>query len=240
MLEIDVEKQLGAFRLQVQAAADGRVVALFGRSGSGKTTLANVVAGLVRPDRGRVVLDGRVLHDSERGIDVPAHRRRVGYVFQEGRLFPHLTVRHNLLYGLRRTLTADRTVDLKHVVDLLGIDHVLDRRPGDLSGGEKQRVAIGRALLTSPRILLMDEPLASLDVHRRNEVLQYIELLPPARRVPHPHHLREPRGRRGGAACRRGRADGIGQGRRGGRGRGNHGASGPAGCGRHFRGRRGG
>ncbi|HXV09180.1 MAG TPA: molybdenum ABC transporter ATP-binding protein [Burkholderiales bacterium] len=184
MLEIDVEKQLGAFRLRVQAAADGRVVALFGRSGSGKTTLANVIAGLVRPDRGRVVLDGRVLHDSERGIDVPAHRRRVGYVFQEGRLFPHLTVRNNLLYGLRRTMTADRTVDLKHVVDLLGIDHVLDRRPGDLSGGEKQRVAIGRALLTSPRILLMDEPLASLDVHRRNEVLQHIELLRDEFRIP--------------------------------------------------------
>lgn len=177
MLEVEVEKRLGNFRLDVRTETEGRVVALFGRSGSGKTTLANVIAGLVRPDRGRVVLDGRVLYDDARGIDVPAHRRRVGYVFQEGRLLPHLTVRGNLLYGLRRTPAAERNVSFSRVVELLGIDHVLERRPGDLSGGEKQRVAIGRALLTSPRVLLMDEPLASLDAHRRSEVLQYIELM---------------------------------------------------------------
>ena len=177
MREVAVEKRMGDFRLDVRTTTEGRVVALFGRSGSGKTTLTNVIAGLVRPDRGRVVLDGRVLYDDASGIDIPAHLRRVGYVFQEGRLLPHLTVRNNLVYGLRRTPAAERAIGFSRIVELLGIEHVLQRRPGDLSGGEKQRVAIGRALLTSPRVLLMDEPLASLDAHRRSEILQYIELM---------------------------------------------------------------
>jgi molybdate transport system ATP-binding protein len=177
MLELHVEKRVGAFRLNARIEGAGRVTALFGRSGSGKTTLVNIVSGLVRPDRGRVVLNGSVVFDSARGIDLPPHRRRLGYVFQEGRLLPHLTVQSNLLYGLRRTPPAERSVGLDEVVDLLGIGYLLRRRPADLSGGEKQRVAIGRALLTSPRMLLMDEPLASLDSARKTEILQYIDRL---------------------------------------------------------------
>jgi len=177
MLELDVTKRLGAFRLDARLRSEGKVTALFGRSGSGKTTLTNLVAGLIRPDRGRIVLNDSVVFDSERGTDVPPHHRRLGYIFQEGRLFPHLTVRANLLYGFRRTPGSERTVGLDEVVGLLGIEDLLERRPGALSGGEKQRVAIGRALLASPRMLLMDEPLASLDNLRKAEVLRYIERL---------------------------------------------------------------
>lgn len=177
MLELSAEKQLGAFRLEARVEANGRVTALFGRSGSGKTTLANIVAGLVVPDRGRIVVDGELVFDSERGVNLPPHRRRLGYIFQEARLLPHLTVRSNLLYGVRRTPPDRRTIRLDEVVDLLGIDHLLGRRPANLSGGERQRVAIGRALLASPRMLLMDEPLASLDGLRRAEILQYIDRL---------------------------------------------------------------
>lgn len=177
MIELDVTKQLGSFRLDAHLRSDGKVTALFGRSGSGKTMLTNLVAGLVRPDRGRVVLNNRVVFDSERHVDVPTHQRRLGYIFQEGRLLPHLTVRANLLYGFRRTPAPERSVHLDEVVGLLGLEDLLERRPGGLSGGEKQRVAIGRALLASPRMLLMDEPLASLDNLRKAEVLRYIERL---------------------------------------------------------------
>jgi molybdate transport system ATP-binding protein len=184
MLEFSAEKQLGAFRLEAQVEANGRVTALFGRSGSGKTTLINIIAGLVTPDRGRVVVDGELVFDSARGVNLPPHRRRMGYIFQEARLLPHLTVRNNLLYGFRRTPPDRRTVRLDDVVDLLGIDHLLGRRPANLSGGERQRVAIGRALLTSPRMLLMDEPLASLDSLRKAEILQYIDRLKDELRIP--------------------------------------------------------
>jgi len=136
-----------------------------------------VIAGLVRPERGRVVVEGSVLIDTERRISAPAHRRRVGYVFQEDRLFPHLTVRQNLLFGRWFALGPALASRLDDVVDLLGIGALLDRRPGRLSGGERQRVAIGRALLASPRLLLMDEPLASLDARRKDEILPYIERL---------------------------------------------------------------
>ena len=154
------------------------MTALFGRSGSGKTTLVDIVAGLIRPDRGRVAVDGQMLVDTERGVFVPKHRRRIGYVFQDSRLFPHLSVRQNLLYG-RWFSRADGGAagDFASVVELLGIGHLLERRPDSLSGGEKQRVAIGRALLAHPRLLLMDEPLASLDEARRAEILPYIERL---------------------------------------------------------------
>ncbi|WP_332685295.1 molybdenum ABC transporter ATP-binding protein [Bosea sp. (in: a-proteobacteria)] len=177
-IEIAVEHRLGAFRLEADFASDGGLTALFGRSGSGKTSLVNIVAGLIRPQRGRVVIGGRVLLDSERGIFVPKHRRRIGYVFQEARLFPHLTVRQNLLYGHWFAPRAEAGgSDLAGVLDLLGIGHLLQRQPGSLSGGEKQRVAIGRALLAKPRLLLMDEPLASLDEARKAEILPYIERL---------------------------------------------------------------
>ena len=160
-LAVDVSHRFGAFLLEARFVSAGRLTAFFGRSGSGKTSLVNIIAGVVRPDRGRIVLDDTPLVDTQRGLFVPKYRRRVGYVFQEGRLFPHLTVRQNLLFGQWFTPARERHVSLDQVVDLLDIGPLLDRRPGGLSGGEKQRVAIGRALLTSPRLLLMDEPLAS-------------------------------------------------------------------------------
>ena len=176
-LEVEIERPLGALTLQASFATAAGVTALFGRSGSGKTSIVNAVAGLLRPARGRIALDGEPLFDSATGIDVPRHRRRVGYVFQEPRLFPHLSVRHNLLYGRWFTPRGRRSGSLDEAVHLLGIEPLLERRPGALSGGEKQRVAIGRALLASPRLLLMDEPLASLDHQRKEEILPYLDRL---------------------------------------------------------------
>jgi molybdate transport system ATP-binding protein len=185
MLEMTAACRLGSFELDIEFAAptDG-IVALFGKSGSGKTSVVNVLAGLLRPARGRIAVNGAVLFDSEAGIDLPPERRRLGYVFQEGRLFPHLDVRRNLHYGLRRTPAGEHHADLDRIVGLLGIGHLLARRPADLSGGEKQRVAIGRALLASPRLLLMDEPLASLDAARKEEILPFIEQLRDELRLP--------------------------------------------------------
>jgi molybdate transport system ATP-binding protein len=184
MLEVDVRHRLGAFTLDAHFTSEGRVTALFGRSGAGKTSLVNCLAGLIRPERGRIVVDGHVLFDDRAGVCVPPHRRRIGYVFQEGRLFPHLTVRQNLLYGRWFTPSSERRAGVEPVVDLLGIRPLLDRRPKSLSGGEKQRVALGRALLADPRLLLLDEPLASLDAARKEEILPYIERLRDETRVP--------------------------------------------------------
>jgi molybdate transport system ATP-binding protein len=184
MLEVDIEHRLGAFELDIHFCSGRGLTALFGRSGAGKTSVVNAIAGLVRPNRGRIVVDGVVLVDTERGIRAPAHRRRVGYVFQESRLFPHLTVRQNLLFGRWFARGFAPAAPLDDVVDLLGIGALLDRRPGQLSGGEKQRVAIGRALLAGPRLLLMDEPLASLDARRKDEILPYIERLRDQASVP--------------------------------------------------------
>ena len=185
MLEVDIEHRLGDFALDIHFQAGRGLTALFGRSGAGKTSVVNAVAGLLRPRRGRIVMDGSVLLEPERGIQIPTHLRRVGYVFQEGRLFPHLTVRQNLLFGRWFAPARERrAANLDVVVDLLGIAALLDRRPGRLSGGEKQRVAIGRALLASPRLLLMDEPLASLDARRKDEILPYLERLRDEATVP--------------------------------------------------------
>ena len=184
MLTVDVEKRLGDFTLEAAFSAEGGATALFGPSGAGKTTLINAVAGLLTPDRGRVTLDGETLFDAAARLDVPAWRRRIGYVFQEGRLFPHFSVRRNLDYG---RWAAGRPADTKafaHVVGLLDIGRLLDRRPGKLSGGERQRVAVGRALLMQPRLLLLDEPLASLDAARKAEILPYLERLRDEARVP--------------------------------------------------------
>ena len=186
MIEVDIRKRFGSLRsqegeaaltvIEAKFASEARLLALFGRSGSGKSTVVNAVAGLVRVDRGRVVVDGETLFDSERGINVPVEERGVGYVFQEGLLFPHLSVRQNLLYGAgRRGSHQGQSVAFDQVVQLLGIDMLLGRAAPALSGGEKQRVAIGRALLSKPRLLLMDEPLASLDTGRRSEILRLIE-----------------------------------------------------------------
>jgi molybdate transport system ATP-binding protein len=184
MLEVDLAHRLGAFALDVHFRSSGRLTALFGRSGAGKTTIVSAIAGLLRPQQGRILVDDTVLLDTARGITVPAHRRRVGYVFQEGRLFPHLNVRHNLLFGRWFAPRDAAPARFEEVVELLGIAPLLDRRPGRLSGGEKQRVAIGRALLSGPRLLLMDEPLAALDARRKDEILPYLERLREEARVP--------------------------------------------------------
>jgi molybdate transport system ATP-binding protein len=177
MLAVEVEKRLGDFRLDVRFKTETGVTALFGPSGAGKTTLVNMISGLIKPDRGKIVLGDKVLFDDAARIDLPVHRRHIGYVFQEGRLFPHLSVRRNLDYGRRMRSLAPDPAQLARIVSLLDIDHLLDRRPGRLSGGERQRVAIGRALLMRPGLLLLDEPLASLDPARKREILPYLERL---------------------------------------------------------------
>jgi molybdate transport system ATP-binding protein len=177
MIDVDIAQRLGSFELDVAFRAEAPIVGLFGRSGSGKTSLVNALAGIGHPRRGRIVVNGAALFDGERGIDLPPERRRLGYVFQDDLLFPHLAVEANLLYGYHRAPRAERVIEPEHVIALLGLGALLRRLPDTLSGGEKQRVAIGRALLAQPRLLLMDEPLASLDVARRDEVLRYIELL---------------------------------------------------------------
>jgi len=177
MLAIDVEKRLGQFSIAARFETAAGVTALFGPSGAGKTSLVNMIAGLVEPDRGRIVIADAVLFDSETRINVPTHRRRIGYVFQEGRLFPHLSVASNLDYGRRMSGVKPDPAETKRIVDLLDIGPLLDRRPGRLSGGERQRVAVGRALLMRPRLLLLDEPLAALDAARKREILPYLERL---------------------------------------------------------------
>jgi len=184
VIDVDIEQRRGDFDLAVRFRSDAPVLGLFGRSGSGKTTVVNAIAGIGRPARGRIVMNGEILFDSARGIDLPPEQRRLGYVFQDGLLFPHLDVEANLLYGLRRAARRQRVTDRDRVIELLGLRELLRRLPDTLSGGEKQRVAIGRALLAQPRLLLMDEPLASLDIPRQNEVLRYIEQLRDELRIP--------------------------------------------------------
>jgi molybdate transport system ATP-binding protein len=182
-LAVDIKHRLGDFLLDARFETGDGLIALLGRSGSGKTSIINTIAGLINPDQGLVKIDDVVLFDREREILVPRHHRRIGYVFQEARLFPHLSVRQNLLYG--RWFAPRRAGnEFDGVVDLLGIGGLLERRPARLSGGEKQRVAIGRALLANPRLLLMDEPLASLDEARKAEILPYIERLRDQAHVP--------------------------------------------------------
>jgi len=185
MLVVQVEKKLGdAFFLKASFTSASRATALFGASGAGKTSVINMIAGLLKPDRGRIELNDEVLFDEAERIDLPTFRRRVGYVFQEGRLFPHFTVRRNLDFG--RWMSGQKTDGkaFSHVVEMLDIGHLLDRRPGKLSGGERQRVAVGRALLMRPRLLLLDEPLASLDVARKRDILPYLERLRDEGQVP--------------------------------------------------------
>ena len=184
MLRVDVTKQLGEFSLEASFQSEGRVTGLFGASGAGKTSLVNMIAGLLRPDRGTIAIDGETLDDTAKGLHVPAWRRRIGYVFQDARLFPHFNVRQNLDYGRRMNGLAYDAEQQTRVTDLLDIGHLLDRRPGKLSGGERQRVALGRALLSKPRLLLLDEPLGSLDEGRRAEILPYLVRLRDEARVP--------------------------------------------------------
>lgn len=177
MLSVDVEKRLGAFPLAARFEAEGGVTALFGPSGAGKTSIINMIAGLIAPDRGRIMYRGKLLFDAAGRVNLPPYRRRFGYVFQDGRLFPHFTVRGNLEYGRRMYRLKRDPAELERVIAMLDIGHLLERRPGKLSGGERQRVAIGRALLMRPQLLLLDEPLASLDAARKAEIMPYLERL---------------------------------------------------------------
>jgi molybdate transport system ATP-binding protein len=179
MLSVRIKKQRGDFRLDVafEAPVPG-LIALFGRSGCGKSTIVNIIAGLLAPDEGFVRLDETMLSE------IPAERRRIGYVFQDSRLFPHFNVMANLRYGEKRARVSDPAIRFEEVVDLLGLRALLQRRPHELSGGERQRVAVGRALLSQPRLLLLDEPLASLDLARREELLPYLESLRDRLRIP--------------------------------------------------------
>ncbi|CCJ87999.1 molybdenum ABC transporter ATP-binding protein ModC [Cronobacter dublinensis] len=174
MLELNFTQVLGNHRLTVNETLPGSgITAIFGVSGAGKTSLINAISGLTRPQHGRIVLNDRVLSDTETDTFLPPEKRRIGYVFQDARLFPHYKVRGNLKYGMAKEMAAQ----FDKLVTLLGIEPLLDRLPGTLSGGEKQRVAIGRALLTAPELLLLDEPLASLDVPRKRELLPYLQRL---------------------------------------------------------------
>ncbi|MET0876079.1 MAG: molybdenum ABC transporter ATP-binding protein [Tardiphaga sp.] len=174
MLRVEIFKKLGDFTVEVGFTSEGRVTGLFGTSGAGKTSLVSMIAGLVTPDRGVIAINGDLLDDTAAGVHVPSHRRRIGYVFQDARLFPHLNVAQNLDYGRRMNKLARDPVQEARIADLLDIGDLLARRPGGLSGGERQRVALGRALLSKPRLLLLDEPLGALDEERKAEILPYL------------------------------------------------------------------
>ena len=176
MISIAIKKRLGNFELDVQIEAPKGVTAVFGRSGSGKTSVVNAVAGLLQPDAGRIAVGNVVLFDKAAKTQLPPHRRRIGYVFQDARLFPHMSVMRNLSYG--------GSHDAERVIDVLGLGQLLDRMPAGLSGGERQRVALGRALMCDPQLLLMDEPLAALDAPRKAEILPFIERLRDEVRIP--------------------------------------------------------
>jgi molybdate transport system ATP-binding protein len=170
MLLVDVEKRLGEFQIAAKFETAGGATALFGPSGAGKTSIVSMIGGLLMPDRGRIALDDTVLFDSATRTNVPAHRRRIGTVFQEGRLFPHMTVARNLDYGRWMSGLAADPAEQNRIVDLLDIGALLERRPGRLSGGERQRVALARALVNRPTALLLDEPLGALDLKLRKEL----------------------------------------------------------------------
>ena len=176
MIELSLRHAFADMELDLTFRSEARTLALFGHSGAGKTSVLNAIAGLLTPTAGRIAIDGECLFDDAHGIDMAASRRRIGYVFQDGRLFPHLNVRHNLLYGAARH-EAGSTLDFATIVELLELGHLLERRPHTLSGGERQRVAVGRALLSNPRALLLDEPLTGLHAEARTQVLDYLRRL---------------------------------------------------------------
>ncbi len=182
--DIRLTKRLPHHTLELAFQSGAGITALFGPSGAGKTSVLNMVAGVLAPDRGRIVVGGNLLFDSETGVSLRPEQRRAGYIFQDGRLFPHLTVRQNLLYGARLTPRDSQIVTFEETIGFLGIEALLGRRPATLSGGEAQRVAIGRALLAGPRFLLMDEPLTFLDEARRAEILAIVERVRDVFRLP--------------------------------------------------------
>ncbi len=181
--DVDIERRVGEIRVSARFSGSGLVV-LFGPSGAGKTSVLNMVAGLLTPERGHVRIGAETLFDAAAAVDLPPERRRLGYVFQDSRLFPHLRVRENLLYGHRLARPEDRWMAFDDAIRLLDIAHLLERWPKALSGGEARRVAIGRALLAGPRALLMDEPLSFLDRARREEVLRVVERIRDTLKLP--------------------------------------------------------
>ncbi len=184
MIEILATLKRTNFELDAALQLNQRVTAIFGPSGSGKSTLLGVIAGIIQPDSGRIVVDGDCLFDSEKRINKPVHERRIGLVFQDGRLFPHLDVIQNLSYALHFVPKVQQQFKLDHIVQLLEIETLLKQRPHQLSGGEKQRVALGRALLSSPRLLMLDEPLASLDDRLKNQILPFLKLVADEIQIP--------------------------------------------------------
>jgi molybdate transport system ATP-binding protein len=192
VFDVWVRKTLGDFVLDARFRSEAAVTALFGPSGAGKTSIVNAIAGLLTPERGRIAVDDTLLFDSGKALDIPAHKRRMRVVFQESRLFPHLNVRQNLLYG-RWIAGHAAGAKLDEVANLLGLEGLFSRRPRTLSGGERQRVALGRALLAEPTALLLDEPLASLEAARKQEIIPYLERLVRAAKVPilYVSHARE-------------------------------------------------
>lgn len=184
MLELDIRLHHAAFRLEIACRLTARTTGVFGPSGAGKTTLLGALAGLIRPDAGRIVLDGEVLFDRSRRIHRPPHRRRIGFVFQDDRLFPHYTVRDNLAYGQRLLRRERRRFQLDEVVEILELGGLLDRAVHNLSGGERRRVTLGRALLASPRLLLLDEPLSGLDQGRKHQILPFLRRVQTETQIP--------------------------------------------------------
>lgn len=182
--EINILIRRGGRKISGDFKALNGLTALFGPSGAGKTSVLDAVAGLLRPEQGRISVNGELLFDSASGIDLPPEKRACGYVFQDSRLFPHLTVEQNLLFGWKLAPDERRWMALEEATDFLGVSDLLRRMPRTLSGGEAQRVAIGRALLSGPRCLLMDEPLSSLDEARREEIMQVIERIRDELRLP--------------------------------------------------------
>ena len=185
MIEIEVKKQLGSLFIDASLELDHKdILALFGPSGSGKTSIINMISGLMRPDEGRIAIRERELFCSRKKINLAPEKRRIGYIFQDSRLFPHFSVKTNLCYGLNLAPVSERRLALDEVVAVLGIEKLLQRRPHNLSGGEKQRVAIGRALLTSPKLLLMDEPLSSVDEEKSQDILALVGSIPEKFNIP--------------------------------------------------------
>lgn len=183
-LQLQLRKQQGDFTLELDLQASGERIGIFGPSGSGKSTLVSCLAGLVAPDSGQILLDGQPVFDSSRRINLPSHQRRITLVFQQHGLFPHLTVRKNLLYGQQRCPVDERRIELDEVVEVLEIGDLLEQKPETLSGGQSQRVALGRAILASPRLLLMDEPLSALDDDLRYRIIPYLNLVSERFRIP--------------------------------------------------------
>ncbi|OPY12233.1 MAG: Sulfate/thiosulfate import ATP-binding protein CysA [Syntrophus sp. PtaU1.Bin005] len=184
-LSIDISKNFDLFQLKAECSIAGERIGLFGPSGSGKSTLVGLVAGMIRPDRGKILLDAEALFDSRQGINVPVEHRRIGMVFQRPHLFPHLSVRKNLLYGYKRCTQEHRQINLDNVIGVLQIEHLLERGVGNLSGGERQRVAIGRAILSNPRLLIMDEPLSGLDDILKFQILPFLKSVSETFHIPY-------------------------------------------------------